>query len=107
MHTRPVFLALAGGGTTWMLHLSAAYFIVSIGCARGWPGLGFALAMTTVACAMGALAIAVIAWRARRRARRAEASRFLLGVGASLSVLFAVMIVLGGLTVVALPPCQP
>jgi hypothetical protein len=108
MHRGPVLLALAGGGTAWMLHLAAAYFLVSIGCARGWPALGSALATSTAACATAALVVAVIAWRARRRTGRggAEASRFLLGVGVSLSVLFAVMIVLGGLTVVALPPCR-
>jgi hypothetical protein len=102
----PVLLGLAGGGTAWVLHLSAGYFMVSIGCARGWPALGLALAMTTAACAMGALAVAVMAWRARGRTRGAEASRFLLGVGASLNILFAIMIVLGGLTVVVLPACR-
>jgi hypothetical protein len=109
MRTAPLLFALGGGGAAWMLHLLAGYFLVSVGCARGWPAIGTMLALVTAACALAALAVTTLAWRGRRRTGRAgedqEAARVLFGVGAVLGLVFAIMIGLGGLTVVALPPC--
>jgi len=110
MRGAPLVLALAGGGTAWMLHLFAGYFLVSLGCPRGWPALGWTLITVTGVCAASALAVAVVAWRERRRADPGRedggTSRLLLSVAALLATLFAIMIVLGGLAVAALPPCQ-
>jgi heme/copper-type cytochrome/quinol oxidase subunit 3 len=108
MDRAAIVWVVAGGGAAWALHLFAGYFLVSLGCARGWPALGALLGGLTAACAAGALAVTVGAWRRRRRTHRAddEAVRLLLAVAAVLGVLFAIMIVLGGLTAAALPPCQ-
>ena len=109
MRSVPLLLALAGGGTAWMLHLLAGYFLVSLGCPRGWP-LGVSLVVVTVVCAMSALAVAGLAMHQRARIPRArddsESSRLLLNVAIALGALFAIMIVLGGVTVAALPACQ-
>jgi hypothetical protein len=109
-HAAAVLFALAGGGAAWALHLFAAYFVVAIGCARGWPAPGWLLAGITVIFAAAAASVAVVARRARRRARgaddSAEARRLLHTVGMLLGGLFAVMILVGGLTALALPPCQ-
>ena len=40
-----MLVALASGGMVWILHLLASYFLVSLGCARGWPALGWTLAL--------------------------------------------------------------
>jgi hypothetical protein len=110
MHRGSLGLTLAGGGAAWALHLLAGYFVVSLGCARHWPALGGTLASVTGICAAGALAVAIAAWRTRRRDHDAaddgETFRLLLGVAVLLDVLFAIMIVLGGMAVAALPPCQ-
>jgi hypothetical protein len=110
MRGAPLLLALAGGGSAWMLHLLAGYFLVSLGCPRGWPALGGTLAVVTGVCAAGALAVAALALRRRARIPRGhadgETARLLLNVAVLLSALFAAMIVLGGVTVAALPPCQ-
>lgn len=102
--------AVAGGGAAWMLHLFAGYFLVAIGCSRSWSALGATLAAVTTLCAAGSLGVTIGAWRRRRRTRRAsddgDASRLLLSIATLLGVLFALMILLGGLTVAALPPCQ-
>ena len=102
-------VALASGGTVWMLHLLASYFLVALGCPRRWPALGGMLVAATVVAVAGALVVAAVAWRERRRLRSGEGhetSRLLLGVAALLAALFAIMTVLGGLTMVAQPPCQ-
>jgi hypothetical protein len=109
MRGAPLVLVLAGGGTAWMLHLLTGYFLVSLGCPRGWP-LGWTLITVTGVCAASALAVAVVALRRRRRAdaglEDGETSRLLSSVAALLATLFAIMIVFGGLAVAALPPCQ-
>ena len=110
MRGQPVVVALAGGGMAWMLHLLAGSFMVSIGCGRGWPALRPTLAGITAVCAAGAIAVTLASLRARQRTRRAgddaEAQRLLFNVAAFLGLLFTIMIMLGGLTVVALAPCQ-
>ena len=110
MQGRFVLLALAGGGTVWTAHLLAGYFLVALGCPRGWPALSGILSAVTAVCTASALAVAIVALRARRRARRTgetgEAAHMLLSVSSLLAALFAAMVVLGGLAVTALPPCQ-
>lgn len=110
MRGATLLVALASGGTVWILHLLAGYFLVSLGCAREWPVLGWTLASVTVACASTALIVAVRALRQRRRTPRTgaegETARLLLNVAVLLSTLFAIMMILGGLTAAALPPCQ-
>lgn len=110
MRSGVLFLALAGGGTAWALHLFAGYFVVSLGCARGWPALTGTLMAVTAVCTVSALAVAIVAMRGHQRAHRrrddGETPQLLLSVSALLASLFAVMIVFGGLAVAALAPCQ-
>ena len=110
MRDASLLFALTGGGTAWMLHLLAGYFLVSLGCPRGWPALGTMLVAVTVGCAGGALAVAAAALRARGRAPRSPGDgatrRLVLNVAVLLGALFAGMIVLGGVAIAALPPCQ-
>ncbi|MGH7277348.1 MAG: hypothetical protein ACREJG_01520, partial [Candidatus Rokuibacteriota bacterium] len=56
------FIALGAAGVAWALHLAASYFLVAIGCPRDWPGLGWLLALATLACAMAAAASGVLAY---------------------------------------------
>jgi hypothetical protein len=102
-----VLLALTGGGTAWLVHLGGAYVLVALGCPRGWPALGWQLAGLTVMCATVAVAIGVLSVRRRRPLpHNAEAPRLLLGVGALLAGLFALLVLGGGLAAVVLPPCR-
>lgn len=110
MRTRTLLLALVGGGTAWVLHLFIGYFVVALGCPRGWPAIGATLVVVTALCVAVAVGVGAVAWRGRDRARRlpddGETLRLLLSVAVSLATLFALMIILGGLTVVTLSPCQ-
>jgi heme/copper-type cytochrome/quinol oxidase subunit 3 len=110
MHRRALLWVVVGGGSAWAVHLFAGYFLVSLGCARHWPALGAALGGVTVLCATGTVALTVGAWRWRRHTRgpanETETPRLLLTVAILLGLLFTIMIVLGGLTVAVLPPCQ-
>jgi hypothetical protein len=109
-----LLLGLLGAGTVWLLHLCASYFVVAVGCARGWPALGLLLALLTLAGAAGALG----AGRAARSGRTVEPPRpapgepdpdepvrFVAEVGARLGWLFAFMIALAGVAPLVLPPC--
>lgn len=102
-----VLLALLGGGSTWLVHLGGAYTLVAVGCARGWPALGWQFAGLTLLCAGAAVAVGVLAVRRRRRLRADdEARRLLLGVGALLAGLFTLLVIGGGVAAVVLPPCR-
>jgi hypothetical protein len=108
---RPL-IALTAAGVAWTLHLGVSYFVVSIGCPRRWPTLGLLIGVT-IAFAAVAATVGIAAYAVRRRSRHPgadasvgeDAGSVLLGAGALLGGLFAFMIALGGLGVVALPPC--
>jgi hypothetical protein len=113
MRAHALLLALGGGGTAWIVHLSAAYALVALGCPRGWPGLGWLLAGLTLACVSAAVAVGVFAVRRRREARppqrtgaATEARGLLFAVGALLAGLFALAMLGGAMAALALPPCQ-
>jgi len=108
-----VLLALTGSGTAWLIHLSAAYTLIALGCPRGWPALGWQLTGLTVACATATAAIGVAALRRRRHLRDrmhldpgADARRLLLGVAGLLAGLFTLLVVGGGVAALAWPPCH-
>ena len=110
MQSPVLLLAFAGGGTVWALHLLAGYFLVSLGCPRAWPALTGMLGAVTAACVVLGLGMAVVARREQRRIVRTaddgDAAHMLLGISILLASLFVVMVIMSGLAVVALPPCQ-
>lgn len=104
------WLALVGGGIAWTVHLSAGYFLVSVGCPRSWP-LGWTLAVVTVLAAGASLAVGMTSLRGWRRAPEADRDdpttrRLFFAAGALLAGLFTVAILLGGLAAVILSPCR-
>jgi hypothetical protein len=112
MSRRPL-LVLVGGGVAWTLHLFAGYFLVSVGCPRAWPALGWWIAAATALTATAAIGVGVSGLRAWRRSRPGEndadaeeARRLVFAVGGLLAALFTVAILLAGLAAVVLPPCQ-
>jgi hypothetical protein len=106
-------LGLLGGGSAWILHLSASYFLVALGCPRGWPALGALLGVVTLVGAAGAVAAGVAARVGGRgepggaadETDPGEPARFVAGVGMLLAGLFAVMIVVTGVAPLVLSPC--
>ena len=103
------WLALGGGGIAWTVHLLAGYFVVALGCSRGWP-LGRLIAILTVVAAGASLATGVLSLRGwRRPAASAEdggARALLYRAAAFLAALFTLAILLGGATTLILRPCQ-
>jgi hypothetical protein len=106
-------LGFLGGGTAWILHLAASYFLVSVGCARGWRPLGVLLGAVTLLGVAGAVAAGVAAGRGGRTPAPegatggdpGESARFVAGVGMRLAALFAFMILVAGLAPLALLTC--
>lgn len=102
------WLAIAGGGAAWAVHLFAGYFLVAVGCPRSWP-LGWMLIAVTGLTAALALAIGVISadrwWRARAY-DDGQGATLLYGTAALLGGLFTVAIVLGGVATLMLSACR-
>ena len=101
------WLAIAGGGTAWTVHLFAGYFLVSLGCPRSWP-LGAPLALVTVLTAGVSIAVGVSSVRGWRRAPASDgaaARGLLFAAAALLAGLFTLAILLGSLAALMLGPC--
>jgi hypothetical protein len=103
------WIALTGSGVAWSAHLFAGYFLVALGCPRGWP-LGSMLAGATAVAAAAALGIGVGAARAWRRSGPApnddHVTRLLFGAAALLAGLFTLAIVVSASTALVLSPCR-
>jgi hypothetical protein len=105
---RAPWLALGGGGIAWTVHLLAGYFLVALGCPRAWP-LGSLIAVLTLVAAAVSCATAVLSLRGRRRTPAPSdggATALLYGAAALLAGFFTLAILLGGMTMLILPPCQ-
>jgi hypothetical protein len=107
-------LGLVGGGTAWLLHLSASYFLIALGCPRGWPALGLLLGVITLVGAAGAMAAGMAARRGGRaepvrgwtgETEPGEPARFVAGVALLLAGLFTFMILVAGVAPLVLSPC--
>ncbi len=116
MHVK--VLALLGGPLAWTLHLFASYFVVAVACATGWGGAAATVVVLTVALALAAIATGVFGLRHWRQVQSAaswthalneaggeEGLLFLVGV--MLAALFALLIVMNGLSPLLVPVCAP
>ncbi len=104
-----------------------SYLAVALWCSTQWRGLGVAIAVLTVLCAVAALASAVLAFRLWRRGQRAlladaepgvpeswdarlgergARAAFLALLALFLDALFAYLILLEGLPPVFTPSCH-
>jgi hypothetical protein len=121
--TARLWFGALGGHTAWTAQLLLSYFVVSLACRdpsasfrlAGVDGYQLLLVALTVLPAAGALAATVVAyrgWRAAGVSPRVEAAgtadwRGFLGLfGALLSGLFVATILVTGISLVYLRPCQ-
>lgn len=111
-----VLLATFGGPIAWSLHLGICYFLVALDCATEWNGSPWAIGIATLLLALAAIATGMLAyrrWEGGRKRDESEASLdrpmayggFLWLLGMMLSGLFALVIILAGLSPIFLPTC--
>ncbi|WP_319459317.1 hypothetical protein [Micromonospora sp. RTP1Z1] len=129
MNTRPgpharltggllLWYGVLGGAVAWAVHLLAAWSLDELTCAAGservsavplWQAVGLAVVIPGL-FTVGSLLVAALVWRRTRRAgeedRAFGRSRMLAVVGVWANLLFLAIIVLGGVAVLVLPPCQ-
>ncbi|KXK63701.1 hypothetical protein AWW66_01700 [Micromonospora rosaria] len=112
--------AVLGGAIAWALHLLTGWGIDELACAAGSEAVGpvplrTALSATVVLPALatvGALLAATLLWRRTTHVvtdgedRPVGRSRLLALVGIWSNLLFLTIIVLGGIALLVLPPCQ-
>lgn len=116
-----LWYGVLGGALAWAVHLIAAWGVDELACAAGservsavplWQAIGLAVVIPALVTA-GSLLVAAMVWRRTARAQRAGAedrsyarARMLATVGIWANLLFLAIIVLGGVAVLVLPPCQ-
>lgn len=111
-----VLTVTLGGPIAWSLHLFVCYFLVSVQCSTGWRGASAGIVVATVVLAA---ASALTSWRAVARWHALGARQswdralsdptgrggFLWILGALLGVVFAFVIVLGGMATLFVRTC--
>lgn len=113
---RTRIFATLGAALAWFAHLFASYVVVAVACAAGWRGTVPAITVLTVLLTLVALASGGVALRHWRRLQGAESwehalneagghEGLLLLVGAMAAAIFALLIVLNGLSPFLLPEC--
>ena len=113
--TTRLLIAFLAAPTIWVIHLMVSYFLVALHCESDWNGGRVAVVLATVVCAAAALGAGAFAWQEWKRVREPAGSGqlldptripgFLTLSGALLSILFAVAIVLAGMSPLILPMC--
>jgi hypothetical protein len=102
------WIAIASGGLAWAVHLFAGYFLVALGCPRGWP-LNAVLTLVTLVTGMTSLGVGLISgdrwWRARAGGADGAAA-LLYGTAALLGGLFTLAIVLSGIAALIVSACH-
>ncbi|SCG73167.1 hypothetical protein [Micromonospora inositola] len=116
-----LWYGVLGGAVAWAIHLLAAWSVDELTCAAGservaavslWQAVGLAVVIPGLVT-VGSLLVAALVWRRTVRAQSGGAedrafgrSRMLAVVGVWANLLFLAIIVLGGVAVLVLPPCQ-
>jgi hypothetical protein len=116
-----LWYGVLGGAVAWAVHVLAAWGLDELACAAGSERVSAVPLVQAVGLAVvipalvtvGSLLVAALVWRRTARAQRAGAqdrafgrSRMLAVVGVWANLLFLTIIVLGGIAVLVLPPCQ-
>lgn len=113
-----LIFGMLGAPTAWLLHLSASYILVALGCNLGWAGTDAAIIACTVLFGGVAIAAGLAALRGRRSLEieagiiesldqpQGRSALFML-VGVFASGLFLVLIVLNAVGMVFVPTCSP
>ncbi len=116
-----LWYGVLGGAIAWAVHLLVAWPMVELSCAAGSgrvatvalrPAVGLAVVIPALVTA-GSLLVATLAFRRTARAQAAGEedraygrARMLAVIGVWANLLFLTIIVLGGVAVLVLPPCQ-
>ncbi|RZU75321.1 MULTISPECIES: hypothetical protein [Micromonospora] len=113
-----LWYGVLGGAVAWAVHVLAAWSLDELACAAGservaavplWQAVGLAVVIPGL-FTVGSLLVAALVWRRTARAgeedRAFGRSRMLAVVGVWANLLFLTIIVLGGVAVLVLPPCQ-
>jgi hypothetical protein len=108
-------LAFLAAPLAWTAHLLLSYLIVSVGCAQEWQATRIVLLMVTALCAAAAVwpALRLVSGQTELRLlhwlatdERADAQpRFLMTLGAVVSAVFLLAIILGGIGPLLVPLC--
>ncbi|GAA3423468.1 hypothetical protein ACWDTT_07650 [Streptosporangium sandarakinum] len=112
----PLWFAVLGGVIAWSLHIVFAWSVVELTCVDGGGLIGgipvvvFAAVATGLPAVVAAAALVVdlLLWRRdppEPPGRKSDRVRFMLQIGFWLDVFSVLMILMGGLAVVMLPPC--
>jgi len=116
-----LWYGVLGGAVAWAVHLMIAWPLDELTCAAGgenvsgvplWQAVALAVLIPALV-AVGSLLVAVLALQRTARAqstgddeRAFGRSRMLAVIGIWSNLLFLTIIVLGGVAVLVLPPCQ-
>jgi len=116
-----LWYGVLGGAVAWAVHVLVAWGIDELACAAGservsavplWQAVGLSVLIPALVTA-GSLLVAALVWRRTTRAQRAGAedpaygrARMLATLGIWANLLFLAIILLGGIAVLVLPPCQ-
>ncbi|WP_200214576.1 hypothetical protein [Micromonospora coerulea] len=113
-----LWYGVLGGAVAWGVHVFAAWGLDELACAAGsdhvaavplWQAVGLAVVIPGL-FTVGSLLVAALVWRRTGRAGEEDRpfgrSRMLAVVGVWSNLLFLTIIVLGGVAVLVLPPCQ-
>ncbi|RGC66744.1 hypothetical protein C5N14_22010 [Micromonospora sp. MW-13] len=116
-----LWYGVLGGAVAWVVHLLAGWSLDELTCAAGservsavplWQAVGLAVVVPALVT-VGSLLVAALAWRRTAQAQEAGAddrafgrARMLATLGIWANLLFLTIIVLGGVAVLVLPPCQ-
>jgi hypothetical protein len=117
-----LWYAVLGGAVAWAVHLLAGWGVDELTCASGSERIGAVPLRTVLGAAVvlpalatvGALLASTLLWRRTAHSppppdgaeRSVGRSRLLAVVGIWSNLLFLTIIVLGGVALLVLPPCQ-
>ena len=112
-----LWFAVLGGALAWGVHALAAWSLDELACESGHDEIGgfplrAAVAIAVVVPALVAVAALACSWLAWRRTRAdvgdesVGRAHFLAFVGLWLNLFALIIIVLGGVATLVLPPCQ-